>query len=78
MAASNETGAISIVLGWIVGFVFYSTHLNGMRIMNLFESKQSGVPILSITRNIEITLLQKIKANKIPLPTSIIIEEYIL
>lgn len=78
MAASNETGIASIILGWIVGFVFYSTHLNGMSIMDPFKSKPAGVPILSITRNLEITLLKKIKAHHIPLPIPNINNEYIL
>ena len=78
MASSNETGAASIILGWIVGFVFYSTHLNGMSIMEPLKPQPSGIPILSIARNIEITLLKKIKAVDIPLPTPIIDDEYIL
>ena len=78
MAASNETGAASIVLGWIVGFVFYSTHLNGMSIMNPFERKAAGVPILSITRRVEIALLKKIKARDVPSPVPTIDKEYIL
>ena len=78
MATSYEAGMFSVVLGWFIGFVFHITHLNGMSLMNPFEGKPAGIPISSITRNIEINLLQTIQAEDIPKSLEPINDEYIL
>lgn len=76
--ASNSVGAVAIILGWAMGFVFNTSNLNGLNLMNPFEHQPSGVPISSITRNIEINLLQEIGADNIPSPLPVIHGEYIL
>jgi putative membrane protein len=76
--ATNSVGAVAIVLGWAMGFVFNTSNLNGLNLMNPFEHQPSGVPISSITRNIEINLLQEIGEENIPSPLPVIHGEYIL
>ena len=61
-----------------MGFVFNTINLNGLNLMNPFEYHSSGVPISSITRNIEINLLEEIGAKNIPQPLQPIKGEYIL
>lgn len=78
MSTNNEVGWPAIVLGWLMGFVFNTIHLNGMSLMNPFEYAPAGIPILSITRNIEINLLQELNDEYIPEPLPPINDEYIL
>ena len=79
MALSENISGWSIFFGWLIGFVFHTTHINGMNIMNPFEISPSCIPLNSITRNIEINLLQSMKETNIPLPESTMHRgEYIL
>jgi len=68
MMASESVGALAIFFGWLIGFVFYSTHENGMNIMNPFDLSPNCIPLNSITRNIEIDLLQTLGEKNIPAP----------
>ncbi len=78
MAISFSVGPWSIFFGWVIGFVYHTTHINGMSIMNPFEDAAPGVPITSITRTIEINLLQTIGEKNIPEPIQPVDDEYIL
>ena len=78
MSTNNEVGWPAVILGWLMGFVFNTIHLNGLNLMNPFEYHSSGIPISTITRSIEITLLQEINADFIPEPLPPINGEYIL
>lgn len=78
MSTNSEVGWYSVILGWVMGFVFNTINLNGLNLMNPFEYHSSGVPISSITRNIEINLLEEIGAKNIPQPLQPIKGEYIL
>ena len=78
MSLNSEVGLKSIILGWLIGFIFNVIHLNGLNLMNPFEYKPSGVPISSITRNIERELLTAIKVKTIPDTLIPINNEYIL
>lgn len=55
---ADNVGAWSIILGWIVGFVFHVSHQNGMALMEPFQEVPSGMPLNQIARVIEINLLQ--------------------
>ena len=61
-------GPWSIFFGWIIGFVYHTTHINGLSIMNPFEMLPSSIPLSSITRTIEINLLESLGINEIPPP----------
>lgn len=74
----SEIGPWSVFFGWIMGFVFHTTHINGMSIMNPFENQAPGVPITSITRTIEIDILQTLGEKEIPVPILPVNDEYIL
>lgn len=78
MSTSGLIGGSSIVLGWLMGFVFNAIHINGMSLMNPFSDNPAGVPISSITRNIEINLLQLLNSPQIPDPVEVINGEYIM
>jgi len=78
MSISMSVGPWSILFGWLMGFVYHTTHINGMSIMNPFEYAAPGVPITSITRNIEIDILQTLGEKNIPDPIMPVNNEYIL
>ena len=78
MSISGEVGVWSILFSWLMGFVFHITHINGMSIMNPFEDDPAGVPITSITRTIEINLLQALRETDIPSPIAPVNNEYIM
>ncbi len=78
MSISVSVGPWSILFGWLMGFVYHTTHINGMSIMNPFEYAAPGVPITSITRNIEIDMLQTLGEKDIPEPITSVNNEYIL
>ena len=61
-------GPWSIFFGWIIGFVYHTTHLNGLSIMNPFEMLPSSIPLSSITRTIEINLLESLGISEVPPP----------
>jgi len=68
MTLSESVGAWSILFAWIIGFVFHTSHINGMSLMNPFEFTPPSIPLNSITRTIEINLLQALREQVIPAP----------
>lgn len=78
LVISQYAGVYAIFLGWLVGFVFVSTQINGMSLVNPFENNSAGVPLNQITRTIEINLLQMLGEEEIPEPIKPINDEYIL
>lgn len=78
LVISQDAGPASIFLGWLIGFVFVSTQINGMSLVNPFENNSAGVPLNQITRTIEINLLQMLQEEEIPEPVKPINEEYVL
>lgn len=78
LVISQYAGVYSIFIGWLVGFVFVSTQINGMSLVNPFENNSAGVPLNQITRTIEINLLEMLGEDDIPEPVKPINNEYIL
>lgn len=78
LVTSQHAGVWSIFLGWLVGFVYVSTQINGMSLINPFDNNSAAIPLNQITRTIEINLLQMIGAQNIPKPILPINDEYIL
>ncbi|AQG81979.1 bestrophin family protein [Spirosoma montaniterrae] len=74
----EEAGIWSIGLGWLIGFVFHVTHLNGLSLMNPFDGNPACVPLDSIVRTVEINVLQMLKSSQIPSPIEAANGEYIL
>ncbi|ASZ09904.1 hypothetical protein KTO58_26415 [Chitinophaga pendula] len=60
----------AILFGWAFGFVFHVTHQNGVSIMNPFEENQTSIPLDSITRTIEINLMEMMGEADIPAPVA--------
>jgi len=78
MSISLTLGLWSIFFGWVMGFIFHITHINGLSLMNPFEDDPAGIPITSITRTIEINLLQALGEKEIPEPIAAVKGEYIM
>lgn len=78
MSISAGLGLWSILFSWMMGFVFHITHINGMSIMNPFGDDPAGVAITSITRTIEINLLESLGEKDVPLPIAPMKDEYIM
>ncbi|WP_199137653.1 bestrophin family protein [Pedobacter sp. ASV12] len=78
LVISQDMGWWAIFMGWLVGFVFVSTQINGMSLIDPFENNSSGVPLNQITRTIEINLLQMLGEEEVPAPVMPINDEYVL
>lgn len=78
LVISEGAGVYSIFLGWLIGFVFVSTQINGMNLVNPFVNNSASIPLNQITRTIEINLLEMMGATEIPEPVKPINNEYVL
>lgn len=78
MQMSSVVGYWSILLSYLVGNVFILTYYAGQSLLNPFEQKPSGIPISSITRTIEINLLEQFEDCDIPKPLDPIDDSYII
>jgi putative membrane protein len=75
---TESIGAWSILISWILGFVFHITHQNGMYLMDPFEQIATGIPLNQIARTIEINLLEMLGEKDIPPPEQPVNNEYYL
>lgn len=78
MDIAEEAGGWSVGLGWLIGFVFHVTHLNGLSLVNPFDGNPACVPLDSIVRTVEINVLQTLKMAQVPKPVEAVDGEYIL
>lgn len=78
LVLSEPMGIWSVFMSWLIGFVFISTQINGMTLLNPFNNNSASVPLNQITRNIEINLLQMLKEVNIPEPIKPVNDEYVL
>ncbi len=78
LVLSEPMGIWSIFMSWLIGFVFISTQINGMTLLDPFNNNSAAVPLNQITRNIEINLLQMLREVNIPEPIKPVNDEYIL
>lgn len=78
LVLSQPMGIWSVFMSWLIGFVFISTQINGMTLLNPFNNNSASLPLNQITRTIEINLLQMLKEVNIPEPVKPINDEYIL
>jgi putative membrane protein len=70
LSTVQAIGAWSIFFGWVIGFVYHTTHINGLYILNPFEMEPTSIPLDSISRTIEINLLESMGAKDIPPPVA--------
>lgn len=75
---ADSIGGWSVLVGWVIGFVFHISHQNGMLLMEPFDKIPTGIPLNQISRTIEINLLQMIKEHDIPDPVQPVKGEFIL
>jgi putative membrane protein len=79
LSTVQAIGPWSIFFGWLIGFVYHTTHVNGLSILNPFDMQPTSIPLDAISRAIEINLLETIGAKEIPPPVSAMENgEYIL
>lgn len=78
LVISEQAGVWSIFLGWLIGFVYVSTQINGMSLIDPFENNSASIPLNQITRTIEINLLEMLGETNIPEPVKPINDEYVL
>ncbi|CAL1521522.1 bestrophin family ion channel [Chitinophaga sp. MM2321] len=65
---TEAIGVWAIIFGWMFGFVFHVTHLNGITLMNPFEYHPLGTPLDSIARTIEINVIELLGDVPVPQP----------
>jgi putative membrane protein len=75
---AESIGYWSVIFGWLFGFVFHVTHQNGISIMNPFEQNMMSLPLDSITRTVEINLLEMLGHQPLPSPVEPIDGQYLL
>lgn len=78
LVTSQTMGIWSIPMSWLLGFVFVSTQINGMSLINPFDNNVAAIPLNQITRTIEINLLQMLGEKNVPEPVKPINGEYVL
>ncbi len=78
IAMSHSTGIWSIILGSLLGYVFFTIQEIGQILLNPFEAIPTGIPLDQITRTIEINILEMLGEKDIPLPVQSIDGEYIM
>jgi putative membrane protein len=78
LVTAESMGVWSIFISWLIGFVFVSTQINGMSLVNPFENVPTGIPLNQISRTIEINLLQMMNEENIPEPVKPVNNEYVL
>lgn len=65
---TESIGAWAIPFGWMFGFVFHVTHLNGITLMDPFDFQPLAIPLDSISRTIEINVIQLLGDEPVPAP----------
>ncbi|RFS22562.1 hypothetical protein DVR12_12220 [Chitinophaga silvatica] len=65
---TDTIGAWSIPFGWMFGFVFHATHLNGTFLQDPFDFQPLSIPLDNIARNIEINTIQLLGEEPVPGP----------
>lgn len=78
MIATESIGAYSILFGTLTGFVFHTSFHVGTLLVNPFEPIITGIPLDSISRTVEINLLEMLDEPNLPKPVSAVNEEYIM
>ncbi|MET3875635.1 bestrophin family ion channel [Chitinophaga sp. OAE865] len=65
---TESIGAWAIPFGWMFGFVFHVTHLNGITLMDPFDFQPLAIPLDNIARTIEINVIQLLGDEPVPAP----------
>ncbi|NLR61616.1 hypothetical protein HGH93_26170 [Chitinophaga polysaccharea] len=65
---TESIGLWSIPFGWMFGFVFHVTHLNGITLMDPFDFQPLAIPLDNIARTIEINVIQMLGDEPVPTP----------
>jgi putative membrane protein len=68
----------SIFIGTLIGYIFLTIQKLGLSLINPFDEIPTGIPLNSITRTIEINLLETLKEKDIPEKITSVKDEYIM
>lgn len=74
---NNTIGWASVILGFVIGYVYYITYTIGQTLLNPFVLAPTGVALDRITRATEIDLKEVLGEENLPEQTSVISGEYI-
>ena len=78
VAASAESGYWAILYGTLLGTIFVLTFRAGELLLDPFENQPTDVPMSTITRQIEIELLQRLGVERVPAPLEPIDGAYLM
>lgn len=71
-------GWVSVVLGAVIGYIYYISYSVGRTLLNPFEPTPVGIPLEHITRATERDLKEVLGETDLPEPVPVIRDEYIL
>jgi len=75
---AEDYGYWAILYSFIIGIVYELTFQAGITLMNPFENLPADTPMSSITRNIEINLLEMLGEKDLPEPIKPVQSEYLM
>lgn len=78
MQISTSVGYWSILFSYLVGNIFILTYQAGHSLLNPFELKPSCIPIATITRSIEINILEQLGEKNIMEPMKPVDNSYLI
>lgn len=75
---ANLIGAYAILFGFLVGYVYHTSHVIGTTLLNPFEATPTCIPLDQISKNIEINLKEMLGETNLPEPIKNTDSDYIL
>jgi putative membrane protein len=75
---AEDLGYWAILYSFIIGIIYELTLQAGITLMNPFENQPADTPMSSITRNIEINLLEMLGEKDLPEPVKPVRGEYLM
>ncbi len=75
---AEDLGYWAILYSFIIGIIYELTLQAGITLMNPFENQPADTPMSSITRNIEINLLEMLGEKDLPNPVKPVRGEYLM
>lgn len=75
---ANIIGAYTILFGFLIGYVYFTSHAIGAALLDPFKATPTCIPLDQISRTIEINLKEMLGETNLPEPVKNINNEYIL
>ncbi len=78
LVLANLVGGHAIFFGFLVGYVYHTSHNIGYGLLNPFEATPTGIPLDQISRSIEINLKEILGETNLPEPIRNDNKDYVL